>query len=399
MQNVISRGVDQVSMETICKRFVSNSVLNETIRNIKIKSPEKNRDLTPEFLAPKIIAKTVPDTKMIEVRVRMKMDEGGSERAANIANELVHVMQNQRGKRSDSEVARRQDFINEKMSNVESQIKDSDQGIRNFLKDKGDTITWSVYADYLLNRISNLSSLKESNEALVNAEQKKLIELKLKIKDEPEFIEYSRSLSQDVLWNKYKTDLSDLNLRLVETRSELGDKSSKVKSLLAQIDETNNKMLDLAKDKMIISGKTESRNPVYESLLTQIIESELRIISFVATRDMADNLLNKLNAEKDRIFSEMPENQYQLDRMNREVNYKFDVYKDLLAKKIEAEIMANENINDGLRIKGGIEMIDFAQPNSRPISPRIKFITLVSGIIGLAVGVLMAFLSEYLAKQ
>jgi capsular polysaccharide biosynthesis protein len=153
MQNVISRGVDQVSMETLCKRFVSNSVLNETIRNIKRNSPGKNNDLTPEFLTPKIIAKTVPDTKMIEVKVRLMKDEGGSERASKIANELVRVMQNQRGKRTDADIIRRQDFINDKIRYFESQITDSDQNIRNFLKDKGGNITWSAYADYLLNRI------------------------------------------------------------------------------------------------------------------------------------------------------------------------------------------------------------------------------------------------------
>jgi uncharacterized protein involved in exopolysaccharide biosynthesis len=75
MQNVISRGVDQVSMETICKRFISNSVLNETIRNIKRKSPKDNNDLTSEFLAPKITAKTIPDTRMIEVKIKMRVGQ------------------------------------------------------------------------------------------------------------------------------------------------------------------------------------------------------------------------------------------------------------------------------------------------------------------------------------
>jgi uncharacterized protein involved in exopolysaccharide biosynthesis len=398
MQNVISRGVDQVSMETLCKRFVSNSVLNETIRNIKRNSPGKNNDLTPEFLTPKIIAKTVPDTKMIEVKVRLMKDEGGSERASKIANELVRVMQNQRGKRTDADIIRRQDFINDKIRYFESQITDSDQNIRNFLKDKGGNITWSAYADYLLNRISTLTNMKEGNETSLIAEQKKLNEIKAKLSNVPEFIEYSRTLSQDVLWNKYKTDLAELNLRSIGASFEYGDKSSNVKALLAQTDEINKEMMALAKEKMSVSATTESRNPTYQSLLDGIIDSELRIISYTATRDMADRLLKQANTERDRIFLEMPENQYQVGKMNREVGYKVDIYKDLLTKKIESEIMANENISDGLKIRGGIEIVDPAQPNSRPISPRIKFITLIAGVMGLAVGLSMAFLAEYFEK-
>ncbi len=399
MQNVISRGVDQVSMETICKRFISNSVLNETIRNIKRKSPKDNNDLTSEFLAPKITAKTIPDTRMIEVKIKMRMDEGGSERASLIVNELIRVMQDQRGRRSDFDVSKRQEFIDGKIVDIETQIKDTDQNIRKFLDSKGNTITWSAYAEYLLNRISNLSGIKEQNETLAKAEQKKLDDLRMRLGNEPEFVESSRTLSQDVLWNKYKTDLSEMNLRLIETRTEFDNESPKVKALLAQIDEINGKMRALAKEKMGIASKTESRNPLYQSLLDQAIESELRIISYNTTANMAENVLKQLDIERNMIFSEMPQNQYQLESLNREVNYKFEIYKDLLGKKVEAEIMANENVSDNKRIKGGIELVDSAQPNSRPISPRIKFITAIAGIMGLVVGLSMAFLLEYYEKK
>jgi len=399
MQNVISRGVDQVSMETICKRFVSNSILNETISNIKRRSLENNRDLSPEFLAPKITAKTVPDTRMIEVKIRMRMDEGGSERASVIANELVWVMQNQRGERTDAEMTHRQDFLDEKISYVESQLGDSDENIRKFLKDKGDNVTWSAYLDYLLGRISSLVNMKEGNETLAKAEKKKHNELNAKLVDEPEFVESSRTLSQDVLWNKHKTDLAELDLKLIEVRSVFGEGSPRVKSLLDQIEEINEKMRSLANEKMAVSAKTESLNPNYQSIVNQIIESELRLISYNATRDMADNMLKELNSEKDRIFLELPTNQYQLDKMNKEAEYKLGIYKDLMGKKVEAEIMANESINEGSRIKGGIESVDPAQPSSRPVSPRIKFISMIAGIVGLAAGLSMAFLAEYFSKS
>jgi uncharacterized protein involved in exopolysaccharide biosynthesis len=150
---------------------------------------------------------------------------------------------------------------------------------------------------------------------------------------------------------------------------------------------------------MGIASKTESRNPLYQSLLDQAIESELRIISYNTTANMAENVLKQLDIERNMIFSEMPQNQYQLESLNREVNYKFEIYKDLLGKKVEAEIMANENVSDNKRIKGGIELVDSAQPNSRPISPRIKFITAIAGIMGLVVGLSMAFLLEYYEKK
>lgn len=400
MQGLISRGTDQVSMETICRRFVSNTLLNSAIRNLKARSLDTYKDLSPEYLAPKITAKIVPDTKMIEVSVKMRRDEGGSQRAANIVNELIFVMQNQRHEKTGMEIDRQQSFINEKVREIESQLKDTDQDIKIFLKNKGDSITWSLYADYLFNRIKNLVEIKETNEFQLEAEQKKLAELKSRISKEPEFIEYSRTLSQDALWNKYRTDQADLNLKLIEAKAEsgLGSKNPKIESIQSQIDQLNEKMKSLGLELMNVSSKTESRNPTYDALARQIIDCELNILLYSASIDSTNKLIKQLNAEKDKIFSEMPENQYDLDKMKQEIGYKIDIYKDLLTKKIESEI-ANLQSADGIsRIKGGIEIIDLAQPVSHPISPRIKFIVIVASIVGLAVGLSMAFLIDYFEK-
>ncbi|MDQ1327521.1 MAG: protein tyrosine kinase modulator, partial [Candidatus Poribacteria bacterium] len=259
-------------------------------------------------------------------------------------------------------------------------------------------IAWSARADYVFNRISNLMDLKETNESLFSAEQKKYSDLKTKLRKEPEFVEYSRTFSQDVLWDKYKTDLTDFNMKMIEARSVFGDKYSRVKSLQDQINELNDKMKSLAQDAMKVSAKTESRNPTHQILLNQIIESELNQITYSARRDAADKLLKQMEPEKERILSEMPENQYELDKMSREVGYKVDVYKDLLTKKVESEIMSLDSVGDKTRVKGGIEIVDLAQPSSRPVSPRIKFIIVVAGIVGLAVGLAVAFLTEYIEQ-
>ena len=166
MQNVMSRGVDQISMETICRRFTSRTLLAEMIRNLKRRIPEMDSYLvSPEFLASRIRAKSVPDTRMIEVTVRMRRDEGGSQSAARIANELVSVMQSYRSSKTDAEMERRRNFIDGKLDEVTSRIGDSDDKIRQFVKSSGDTLVWSTRAEYLMTRLANLVKLKEESRA------------------------------------------------------------------------------------------------------------------------------------------------------------------------------------------------------------------------------------------
>jgi len=397
MQNVMSRGVDQISMETICRRFTSRTLLAEVIWNLKKRIPEMNDYLeTPEALAPKIEAKSVPDTRMIEVTVRMRRDEGGSQSAARIANELVSIMQSHRSAKTDAEVERRQDFINGKLDDVTSQILNSEDKIRQFVKSSGDTLVWSTYADYLMTRLANLVKLKEESGALLIAEQKKLAELKTRLKDEPEWTEYSRTYSQDPLWGKGRTDLMDLRKQLAAKLSEFGEKNPEVKLLEAQIAAVEEEMTGIAQEAMSPAGRTESRSLIYQTLVDRIVGTEMNLISYEAHSEIVEQKLNELSSERDQIFSEMPENQFQLDKMRREIGYEVNAYRTLLEKKLEAEIWASENSGDSIhRIRGGIEIIDMAQPGSPPVSPRIKFIGAIAGLVGLAVGLAMAFLAEY----
>ena len=398
MSSVMLGGADQVSMQTTCERFTSRSLLSETIRNLKRQMPGmRGYPESPEALASRIRAKIVPDTNMIEVIVRMRRDEGGSQTAAMVANELVSAMQSYRSVKTGSEMERRQDFVDGKIKDVQLEIGKSDQDIREFLKVRGDAGVWSARSDYVLARLSSLVDLKERGEIALAAEIRKRQDLESRLEKEPEWMEHSRTFSRDVLWDKSRTDLANLKRELVAAQAELGENHPKIKALEAQIEETMEATKSSAQD--LMSAKTESRNPVYQALLDQMIDTELRMINYETQIKIVEETLAALNDEKEKVFLEMSENLFQLGKMRREVNYKVDIHKSLLEKKLEAEIWAVENGGDGAgRIKGGIEIVDMAQPSSHTVSPRVKFIGAVAGLVGLVVGVGMAFMAEYFEK-
>lgn len=398
MPSVMLRGADQVSMQTVCERFTSRSLLSETIRNLKKRMPDmRGYPESPDALASRIRAKIVPDTNMIQVIVRMRRDEGGSQTAAMVANELVSAMQSYRSAKTGSEMERRQDFVDGKIEEVQLEIDESDQDIREFLKSSGDAAVWSARADYVLARLSSLVDLKERSEMALAAEERKRQELQSRLEKEPEWTEHSKTFSRDALWDKSRTDLADLQRKLVAAQAELGENHPEVKVLEAQIEKTMEEKKASAQE--LMSAKTESRSPVYQALLDQKIDTELRMINYETQIRIVEEMLSALNDEKEKVFSEMSESLFQLDKMRREVDYKVDIHKSLLEKKLEAEIWAVENSGDGAgRIKGGIEVVDMAQPSSHIVSPRVKFTGAIAGLVGLVVGLGMAFMAEYFEK-
>lgn len=397
MQSVMSSGVDQVSMETVCRRFTSRPILAETIRNLKRAIPEMvTGPQVPEALEPRIRTDTIPDTRMIELTIRMRRDEGGTEYAVRVANELISVMQIHRGAKNDAKVDKRQGFIADKMRETEGQIEDSDQSIRQFLRDGGNPLIWSVQSNHLMERLSDLIKLRERNKILITAEKKKFDELKIRLADEPEWVESSRTFTRDVLLDKYRTELVDLRKELAAISISSKENNPKVKSLNASINEIEKAMRNMAQEAVSPSSKTESRNPTYQTIMSQVIESELNLIAYRAQREVTEEVISKLDDEMQQIFSEMPEKQFQLDKMSREVEYKIEAYKSLLNKKIEAELWASESSDDTYgNMKGGIEIIDTARPMGTPVSPRTKFIGAIGVLVGLVVGLGLAFLAEY----
>jgi len=396
MQSVMSNGADQVSMETICRRFASRPILVETIRNLKRAEPEMARNLIPaEALASRVRTSIVPDTRMIEVTINMRRNEGGSERAVRIANELISVMQVHRSAKSDAKIERRQNFIDDKMEDAESRIDNSDEDIMGFLKDTGGPMKWSAQAEYIMAQLADLMELRRRSETRIIAEQTKLRELEAKLESEPEWMEYSRTFTRDVLWDKYRTELVDLESRLVAF-TDAGERNPRVKSIEAQISKIREEAENIVREATSPSTKTEARNPMYQGMLDQKIGAELNLIIYKTQLEIAETMIDKLNRDMEQVFSEMPEKQFQLNKMRREARYMEGDYRSLLDKRIEAEIWANENSGASLSgMKGGIEFVDTAQPGSRPVSPRIKFIGAIAGLVGLVVGLAMAFLAEY----
>ena len=239
-------------------------------------------------------------------------------------------------------------------------------------------------------------SLREESKMLIAAQQKRLNELEVKLADEPEWVENFRTFERDVLWDKYRVELVDLQKELAALLTDAGEENPGVKRLEAQIRIIREETKNVALEATLPSGKTESRSPMYLTMLNQRIGAELNLIAHRAQLEVVEGMLVELDNEIEKMFSEMPEKQFQLDKMRREAKYKINIYKVLLDKEIEAEIWADENSGASLSgMKGGIEFVDTAQPGSRPVSPRTKFIGAMAGLVGLVVGLAMAFLAEY----
>jgi uncharacterized protein involved in exopolysaccharide biosynthesis len=126
------------------------------------------------------------------------------------------------------------------------------------------------------------------------------------------------------------------------------------------------------------------------------------VLSLLVSRDsaLAEGDLEE-SANYDQIITERERQMQELVSLSTEyeslitaVNLSRETYNLLLSKETEAKIKENQILN-----VGSVQIISPAQLPSKPIPPFGRSIILLSGVVSLAVGVMVAFVWEYVETQ
>ena len=107
--------------------------------------------------------------------------------------------------------------------------------------------------------------------------------------------------------------------------------------------------------------------------------------------------LSTLETELAQVLEQIPENQMILTEMVAKIQKTNALAEEIAKRLLEVEILYAESKFTASRNQmGGIEIIDRAVPRKIPISPRLKFVLLIAGITGVALGITIALFTEYL---
>ena len=95
---------------------------------------------------------------------------------------------------------------------------------------------------------------------------------------------------------------------------------------------------------------------------------------------------------RNRQFETSPQLQFEYQRLQRQVDQRQEIYQTL---RREYEVARIDEVND----TPVLTVVDPATPPAKPSSPRRVRMTLVAALLGLLVGVALAFLKEYLSRS
>ena len=181
----------------------------------------------------------------------------------------------------------------------------------------------------------------------------------------------------------YQQRLADLEISLSGALQLYTDRHPEVLSLQAEIEETRAKLA--GEVERITATETMSINPIHSELFRQLTAAQVELVALNAREQAINQLRDELGKE----YAHIPQKELELMRLMRMVSLHEDIYVMLMTRY--EEIRINEQMHSG-----NLQIVDEASIPEKPIKPRTKLNIAIGGVLGLFLGVGLAFLLEFL---
>ena len=136
---------------------------------------------------------------------------------------------------------------------------------------------------------------------------------------------------------------------------------------------------------------SEVTNPIYYNLAQQLISTNISINSLIAEENQLKKNIDDFNASLEDLKKELTEKKLILAQLNREYSAKEKLYNNFY-KQVEELRLSSAGESDLLKITS------LAYEPREPIKPNKKLNILIAGVLGLFVGIFVAFFLEFWQK-
>jgi len=355
-------------IETIIERFE---------KNVKIESPR--------------------DADIIKITARSK----NPKEAALIANTFAdaYYERNLMMSRNESRSVRK--FLEEQLADKRKQLDQAENQLESYMKSAG-VVALDEESKKLIEQLSNLESARGEAIVDISTAKKKLDSYLEQIKQiEPEFVKVATEALDPYI--KY---LQEEIAKLEVTRDQIIAQNPKVGSQevlnksLREIDEQlaslrkklQEKIAEFLKIGFASSGSpgTQTYDPTgfVKELKQKILLTEIELSAYEARKKEIEKLIEQLN----RKFETIPAKLIDYARLERARMSAEKLYLLIEEKYQEAMIAEQSQF-------GYVQIIDYATPGVRPVSPKVHLNLILSIIIGLGLGVGIVFVKEYFDRS
>jgi len=350
---------------------------SQTILETVIAKTKGDKEEAPSYgqLVGRITTVPVKDTEILKVRVTAPSPE----EAQLVTNTLVETFKERMTFLVRAEQSDIREFLGKRLIESQKTLEQAETLLANY-KRENNIASPDVATKAMVDKFATVDKLAAENSVALASAQASLGTASQQLSAEkPGFVADSPLIQQ------YKTKLGELDVKLVSLSTTYTDKHPEVITTRAAIAETNGKLNQ--EIDAVISANAASSNPIHQGLIQSQIKSEVEI----AAREAQKQALQNINSVSQQQMTTLPAKEQGLAKVMRDVTVNQEIYVMLAKRHEEARISEVMQPID-------VQVIDAAFESTGAISPNKKLNLVIAGFLGLFIGLVVAFVREYMDK-
>ena len=325
-----------------------------------------------------ITVNSLKNTNIIEIN----SENNNPELAAEIANTIAAVFVDESRTMNRSRATEAKKFIEEQLKEKEKELAKEEEEKLQYKKQEN-ILFLDEETKINITQLANFQAQAAEVDTQIVENKAELIEAHKQLEKQSETYVSSETITTNPIVQELQSQLASLEIQLPALLEKYTKGSPQITEVEIKIKETKNKISEKVAE--IVGAKVTARNPIYQSLLAQIVTLETNTISLDTKKEaIAKTIINYENR-----LEKLPDKELHLARLERAVKVSENIYLLLLEKYQEARI------NEVMEL-GDIRIIDKALVPDAPIKPKKKLNLAIGGVLGVMLGVMLVFFMEYL---
>ncbi len=320
------------------------------------------------------------DTDVIRITVKAATQE----RAVSIVNRLAAVFEKLMVDDSRSRMQKTKRFATEKKQIIQKQLSSAANELSRY-QTAHDTISLTAEAEATITSLNQLRLLLTKAKMKSRSADSRVKQLTAQLQEEDPTILASETLTANPALVELRLKLKDAYVELARLKARYPDgQNEEIARQEVVIAAREQALLDEAENQVT---QTRSPNPLVTSLMDQLIRAHSEMLA--AQAEIAT--LGEQIGYYEGLLAKMPDMEKELARLKREVML-YQSLSETLAQAEQEAMMLSEAEPGNITT---FQPAAFSQ-DPLPISPRKMMNLMLGGLIGLSLGIGLAFLREYL---
>jgi len=359
------------------KNFAASLLLGVSNNHDNGEEETTLEDIT-KLVRESITVNSLKNTDIIEIN----SENPNPKLASIIANSTASVFVEESRSTNRSRASEAKRFIEEQLIEKKSELERVEEEKLQY-KQQENILYLDEETKINIEQLANFQSQEIENNNQIVENRAKLIEVHRQLEKQAETYISSETITTNPEVRELQSQLTALEIQLPTLLEKYAKGSPQISEVEIKIRETKNKISEKVAE--IVGSKVSTRNPIYQTLLAQVVTLETTVISLETKKESLASSVKKYESR----LEKLPDKELHLARLERAVIVSENIYIILLEKYQEARI------NEAMEL-GDIRVIDEARIPKDPIKPNKKLNLAIGGILGLMLGVMLTFFLEYM---